>query len=201
MSTRRSRGPIGACGKVEHGKRVEGIIVAVCYASDCAFAMYRLFVHRRRKLAEGSGSCLEIGQPSPLGRFPTLAGQVYGLLEHVHKKGSVLDGCGSRSDAVSHILSERGYLVTTNDVNRMLSSDTHMDASSVEFVEHFLEEGRRPDWFVTSPLPVRNAFAFPKNACRIAKVGVAFKLRLIFLEPVNSRALWLTQNPLRQRSF
>ena len=38
--------------------------------------------------------------------------------EHVHIKGSVLDGCGSCSDAVSHILSERGCLVTTNDVNR-----------------------------------------------------------------------------------
>ena len=69
-----------------------------------------------------------------------------------------------------------------------------MDASSVEFVEYFLEEGRRPEWFVTSP-PYRNAFAFLKNACRIAKVGVAFKLRLNFLEPVNSRAQWLMQNP------
>ena len=72
-----------------------------------------------------------------------------------------------------------------------------MDASIVEFVEHFLEEGRRPDWFVTSP-PYRNAFAFLKNACRIAKVGAAFKLRLNFLEPINSRALRLTQTPLRQ---
>ena len=69
-----------------------------------------------------------------------------------------------------------------------------MDASSAEFVEYFLEESRRPEWFVTSP-PYRNAFAFLKNACRIAKVGVAFKLRLIFLEPVISRAQWLKQNP------
>ena len=131
-NTRRSRGPIGACGKVEHGKRVEGSAVAVCYAcdrpkddatvarshpwhhigdgpywvgltdwafsiqgcsshgrnivdtplqaeeclcsrSDWSFVMYRLFVHRRRKLAEGSGSRLEIGQPSPLdGAFPNI---------------------------------------------------------------------------------------------------------------------------------
>ena len=33
-------------------------------------------------------------------------------------KGSVFDECGSRSDAVSHILSKRGCLITTNDVNR-----------------------------------------------------------------------------------
>ena len=44
--------------------------------------------------------------------------KVYQLLEHVQIAGSVLDACGSRTDAVSHILSERGYLVTTNDVNR-----------------------------------------------------------------------------------
>ena len=69
-----------------------------------------------------------------------------------------------------------------------------MDASSVEFVEYFLEEDRRPEWFVSSP-PYRNAFAFLKNACRIAKVDVAFKLRLNFLEPVNSRAQGLMQNP------
>ena len=69
-----------------------------------------------------------------------------------------------------------------------------MDAASVEFVKHFLEEGRRPEWFVTSP-PYRNAFAFLKNACRIATVGVAFKLRLSFLEPVVFRAQWLIQNP------
>ena len=69
-----------------------------------------------------------------------------------------------------------------------------MDASSVEFVEYFLEEGRRPEWFVTSPL-YRNAFAFLKNACRIAKVGVTFKLRLNFLELVNPRARWFMQIP------
>ena len=69
-----------------------------------------------------------------------------------------------------------------------------MDAASVEFVEHFLEEGRRPEWVVTSP-PYRNAFAFLKNTCRITKVGVAFKLRLSFLEPVVSRAQWLMENP------
>ena len=79
-------------------------------------------------------------------------------------------------------------------LNARLPADGHMDAASVEFVEHFLEEGRRPEWFVTSP-PYRNALTFVKNACRIATVGVAFKLRLSFLEPVVSRAQWLTENP------
>ena len=136
-NTRRSRGPLRACGKLEHGKRVEGNSVVVCYAcdhlkddstvassrpwyhvgdgpywavltdwacsvqgcwphgrnvllidtplqfgeclcsrGDSAFIMYKLFVAHRRKLAKGSGLRLEIGQPSSLGHFPTLAPQV-----------------------------------------------------------------------------------------------------------------------------
>ena len=64
----------------------------------------------------------------------------------------------------------------------------------MESVKHFREEGRRPEWCVTGP-PYRNASAFLKNACRIAKVGVASKRRLSFLEPVVSRTQWLMQNP------
>ena len=45
--------------------------------------------------------------------------KVHSLLKHVQIEGSVLDGCGSRGDAISHILSERGCSVTTNDINRM----------------------------------------------------------------------------------
>ena len=45
--------------------------------------------------------------------------KVYSLLEHVQIRWGVFNECGSRTDAVSHILSERGCSVTTNDVNRM----------------------------------------------------------------------------------
>ena len=70
-----------------------------------------------------------------------------------------------------------------------------MDAASAKSVEHFREEGRRPVWCLTGP-PYRNALACLKNACRIAKVGVAFTRRLSFLEPVVSRTqYWLMQNP------
>ena len=68
-----------------------------------------------------------------------------------------------------------------------------MDAASVEFVEQVLEEGRHPEWLVASP-PYRNGLVLLKNACRIAIVGVAFKLRLGFLEPIVSRAQWLIQS-------
>ena len=45
--------------------------------------------------------------------------KVYSLLKHVQIEGSVLDGCGSRGDAISHVLSERRCSVTTNDIIHM----------------------------------------------------------------------------------
>ena len=48
----------------------------LCSRSDCAFLMYKMFIARRTRIAKGTGSRLEIGQPSPLGRFPKLAAQV-----------------------------------------------------------------------------------------------------------------------------
>ena len=51
---------------------------------------------------------------------PVSIHKAYSLLEHVQIEGSALDGCGaSRSDSMSYVLSERGCLVTTIDVNRM----------------------------------------------------------------------------------
>lgn len=73
-------------------------------------------------------------------------------------------------------------------------ADTHLDAASAEFATVFVEEGRRPDWIVTSP-PYGNAFGILVQALRVAQVGVAFKLRLTFLEPTKTRGKWLKENP------
>lgn len=51
-----------------------------------------------------------------------------------------------------------------------------------------------PEWVVTSP-PYKHAFAILKRALRIGRVGVAFKLRLTFLEPTKTRGPWLKDNP------
>ena len=68
-----------------------------------------------------------------------------------------------------------------------------MGAASVESVEHFREEGRRPEWCVTGP-PYTNALAFLRTPVG-SPIGVAFKRRLSFFEPVVSRTQWLMQNP------
>ncbi|CAN0035972.1 unnamed protein product, partial [Ectocarpus sp. 12 AP-2014] len=68
------------------------------------------------------------------------------------------------------------------------------DAGSDAFREVFTEKAVRPAWVVTSP-PYRHAFCILVQALRVARAGVAFKLRLSFLEPTKTRGEWLKANP------
>ena len=43
--------------------------------------------------------------------------QVGALVEHVEIAGSVLDCCGCAGDAISTMLTERGFRVSTNDLD------------------------------------------------------------------------------------
>lgn len=43
--------------------------------------------------------------------------QVRALMENVEMAGAVLDCCGGTTDAVSTVLTGRGFRVTTNDLN------------------------------------------------------------------------------------
>lgn len=60
-----------------------------------------------------------------------------------------------------------------------LPAGTHVDATNVQLVQHFVKDGCRPDWAVIGPL-YRDALLFLKIACHISKVGVTFVLRVIF---------------------
>lgn len=75
-----------------------------------------------------------------------------------------------------------------------MQADTHYDASSEESFKIFTDEAHSVDWIVTSP-PYKNAFESLSMALRIARVGVAFKLRLTFLEPTKARGPWFQKNP------
>ncbi|CAN0404646.1 unnamed protein product, partial [Pylaiella littoralis] len=61
-------------------------------------------------------------------------------------------------------------------------ADSHVDVTTDTFYNTFSHETRRPDWIVTSP-PYKTVFAILKQALRIGRVGVAFKLRLDLLQP------------------
>ncbi|CAM9259984.1 unnamed protein product [Scytosiphon promiscuus] len=166
----------------------------ICCRPDCVAAMYKVFKTNILKQETGSLGRMEIGQASPMGRYPSTSPQVRALLEHASVDGSVLDCCGAAADAVSCVMAAHGFRVTTNDLNPMLMADSHMDAATDEFRDAFRVEARRPDWVVSSP-PYKNAFAILKQALRIGRVGVAFKLRLTFLEPTKTRGRWLRDNP------
>ncbi|CAN0261279.1 unnamed protein product [Pylaiella littoralis] len=103
--------------------------------------------------------------------------QVRVLLEHVDVRGKVLDCCGSRRDAPSRLLTERGLCVTTNDLD-----SRHIDVTTDTFHDFFSNDTHRRDWIVSSP-PYSHAFPILKQALRVGPVGVAFKLRLGLLEP------------------
>ena len=53
----RSRGPKGACGKLEHGKRVDGSSVRMCFA--CGRSKSHTTIQRRRLAHHG---VLEMGR-------------------------------------------------------------------------------------------------------------------------------------------
>ena len=66
-----------------------------------------------------------------------------------------------------------------------------MDTGSDPLRDFFSEETRRPDW-VTASLCM-HAFTILE---RVASDGVAFKLRLTFLEPTNGRGAGSNSTPL-----
>lgn len=69
-----------------------------------------------------------------------------------------------------------------------------MDATTDAFADFFADDSRRPEWVVSSP-PYQHAFAILQQALCVGRVGVAFKLRLTFLEPTKTRGRWLRENP------
>lgn len=102
-----------------------------------------------------------------------------------------MDPCGCRLDAVATVLPQASICtVTCNDLDRKLAADTHMDATSPEFWASI----DSIDWVVGSP-PFSHAPIILQHALEHAKVGVAFKLRLSFLEPCANRVALLTHSP------
>jgi hypothetical protein len=103
----------------------------------------------------------------------------------------VLDPCGCRLDAVATVLPLTSMCtVTCNDLDRKLAADTHMDATSPEFWTSIDSS----DWVVGSP-PFSHAPIILEHALKHANVGVAFKLRLSFIEPCANRVALLTHSP------
>jgi hypothetical protein len=77
----------------------------------------------------------------------------------------------------------------TNDIDKRRPTSLHLDATKPETWAGI----PRRDWVVTNP-PFSKAELILPLAFEWAEVGVAFLLRLTFLEPCNGRAAWLREH-------
>ena len=102
------------------------------------------------------------------------------------------EGAGGGEAAVTNCV--------TNALNHLVKSHYHMDASSSDFVKTWGEtveaEHSLVDWVITSPPYGANAAKCVASALKLARRGVAMKLRITFLEPCADRAQLLRDNPI-----
>ena len=156
-------------------------------------------------------------------RFTTSVDQLDQLLSFVTPCGVVADICGGQLDVVYKHFSRRlpgssplvdmvgtaragggeAVAVTncvTNDLNHLVKSHYHMDCSSSDFENTWKEtvaaEHDVVDWVITSPPYGANAAKCVASALRLARRGVAMKLRITFLEPCADRVQLLRDNPV-----
>ncbi|OUL23825.1 hypothetical protein BV378_20645 [Nostoc sp. RF31YmG] len=107
------------------------------------------------------------------------------LLNHIDITGTLLEPCNG-SGAISNRLKEDGLSVITTDI-----ADNPQDDATT----HQYWQRQKPyDWVVTNP-PFDSASKILPKAYEYASVGVAFLLRLSYLEPCKDRGQWLAEHP------
>ena len=105
-------------------------------------------------------------------------------------KETILEPCTGRG-AISNVLKVRGYGVLTNDIDSSFDGlNHHMDAVTCIYA-------LSPDWTITNP-PFNDAFRILEAAYEHSQYGVAFLLRLSFLEPTYERQNFLMVHPPTQ---
>lgn len=127
--------------------------------------------------------------------YETNAYAVIELLRQVPIRGVLFECCAGKG-AISLPLREYfpTYPILTNDKDVSLPAGHHFDASKSENWERFVFPNETIDWTITNP-PFSTAFKILVNAYDHSKLGVAFLLRLSFLEPTYQRQDWLDEHP------
>lgn len=123
----------------------------------------------------------------PLDAYSTPGFFTEALLKMVQIQGSVYEPCVGRG-MISEVLRKQGLKVLTNDLDKAVKAHLHKDAASPDAWKH------KVDWVVTNP-PFSRASEIVKLAYEHSTVGIAFLLRLSFLEPCKDRADWLRMYP------
>ncbi len=107
------------------------------------------------------------------------------LLNHVKIEGLVLEPCAGE-DAIAKVFRDQKIETRTTDY----ACNSADDATSQDYWER-----QKPiDWVITNPPFNKAALILPK-AYSTANIGVAFLLRLSYLEPCANRGNWLAEYP------
>lgn len=113
------------------------------------------------------------------------------LINHVSIFGNVLEPCVGNGQIAAALLERRPVftrpVLTTNDIDYTHFADFHEDATDYNSQMWYRP---RPDWVITNP-PFNVAMPILENAWLHCRFGIAFLLRLTFLEPTAKRQEWL----------
>ncbi|WP_293134879.1 hypothetical protein [Microcoleus sp. bin38.metabat.b11b12b14.051] len=124
--------------------------------------------------------------------YPTESAVTKVLVEKVSALSmakTILEPCAG-DGAISNIFRNMGIDVTTNDID-LNHSTNYDDCAKVRTNwEKWQEENGAFDWVITNP-PFNQAHAILPFAYEYSQVGVAFLLRLSYLEPAQNRGEWL----------
>ena len=116
------------------------------------------------------------------------------LLKHVNLEGTrILEPCAGEGGIWKPLRARlKKIQLVTNDIDPTMDTELNFDATTAEFWDIPLSV----DWVITNP-PFSAGFDILWRARQRAKKGVAFLMRLSFLEPTKKhpRGAWLHQNP------
>ncbi|MEO9127900.1 MAG: hypothetical protein ABI262_24915 [Microcoleus sp.] len=100
--------------------------------------------------------------------------------------GSISEPCAGDGAIVDVLCDEHTTNVYTNDIDPQWHCDSNFDASNRDTWEHWRDFNRLPNWTITNP-PFNQAHLILPLAYEYSAVGVAFLLRLSYLEPAGER--------------
>ncbi|MCU0547267.1 MAG: SAM-dependent methyltransferase [Oscillatoriaceae cyanobacterium Prado104] len=109
----------------------------------------------------------------------------------IHLSDSIFEPCAG-DGAIVHFLQQLGYSIEGNDIDPQFGWNYDLGDATKDM---WVSLRTRPDWVITNP-PFDRAHLILPLAYECATVGVAFLLRLTYLEPAGNRGEWLrSQSP------
>jgi len=121
--------------------------------------------------------------------YPTDAAITKQLLKRVAIAGTVIEPCAGDGAMATVLDQHHGIdVVYTNDIDITRDCHCHADVTKPLIWEGW--KANQADWVVTNPPYGQNTEILPL-AYEHAKIGVAFLLRLSYLEPTQRRGEWL----------